>query len=489
MRISAPSSRWHSTRSGLRITTSPTVWMSPAVTTAGPDFFTTMRLGPSPCILMAMSLMLSRMSVTSSRTPGIEENSCSTPSMCTDCTLAPCSDERRMRRSALPSVRPKPRSSGSATTTAERFGSAPAVTCSLFGLISSCQFFWIVTSITILLGGAVPRAHSHSARGKISGDGRPGAGPPDAISDAPALARTAAVVRDRRHVADRRDHEAGRLQRAQRRLAARAGSRDLDLERAHAVLLCLLGDVLTGDLRRIGRRLARSLEAHRPGRRPRDGVALRVRDGDHGIVEGGVHMRHARGDVLALAAADAGGFLAHSCFPSRLARRRAWCRELSRSRTAIVIPVLRSMLRSALRRPLLAGDGLGGPLAGARIGVGALAADRKVAAMAQPAIAAEVLQPLDVELNLAPQVALDEVVAVDHLAALQHFLIRQLRHPPLRRQVDLVHDLLRLLGPDAVDVLKRDHHALVGRDVHTSDTGHSRYSLAGARRRFAKISP
>src|ERR1051325_5981978 len=311
MRISAPSSRWHSTRSGLRITTSPTVWMSPAVTTAGPDFFTTMRLGPSPCILMAMSLMLSTMSVTSSRTPAIEENSCSTPSMCTDCTLAPCSDERRMRRSALPRVSPKPRSSGSATTVAERFASAPAVTCSLFGLISSCQFFWIVTSSPFSLARAVP-AQSHSARGKIQRRRTADAGPPDAIcSDAPALARPAAVVRDRRHVADRSDHEAGRLQRAQRRFAARAGSRDLELERAHAVLLRLLGGVLGGDLRRIGGRLARSLEAHGPGRRPGDRVALRVGDRDHGVVEGGIHVRHAGGDVLALAATDAGGFLAH----------------------------------------------------------------------------------------------------------------------------------------------------------------------------------
>ena len=99
---------------------SPTVWMSPAVTVPGPCFFTTMRLGPSPCILMAMSLMLSTMSVTSSRTPAIEENSCSTPSICTDCTAAPCSEDSRMRRSALPSVTPKPRSSGSATTVATR---------------------------------------------------------------------------------------------------------------------------------------------------------------------------------------------------------------------------------------------------------------------------------------------------------------------------------------------------------------------------------
>ena len=123
MRISAPSSSVQRTRSGLSTTMSPTVWMSPAVTVPGPCFFTTMRLGPSPCILMAMSLMLSTMSVTSSRTPGIDENSCSTPSICTDCTAAPCSEDNRMRRSALPSVTPKPRSSGSATTVASRLGS------------------------------------------------------------------------------------------------------------------------------------------------------------------------------------------------------------------------------------------------------------------------------------------------------------------------------------------------------------------------------
>jgi hypothetical protein len=44
---------------------------------------------------MAISLMLSTMSVTSSRTPGIEENSCSTPSICTAVTAAPRSDDSK----------------------------------------------------------------------------------------------------------------------------------------------------------------------------------------------------------------------------------------------------------------------------------------------------------------------------------------------------------------------------------------------------------
>src|ERR1700676_2885212 len=51
---------------------------------------------------------------------------------------------------------------------------------------------------------------------------------------------------------------------------------------------------------------------------------------------------------------------------------------------------------------LLAGDRLGRPFAGARIGMSALAADRKAAPMPQPAVAAEVHQPLDVHGCLAP---------------------------------------------------------------------------------------
>src|SRR5215468_11036408 len=56
---------------------------------------------------------------------------------------------------------------------------------------------------------------------------------------------------------------------------------------------------------------------------------------------------------------------------------------------------------------LLAGDRLGRSLAGAGIGVCALAAHREAATVAQPAIAAEIHQPLDVHRDIAPQVALD----------------------------------------------------------------------------------
>src|SRR5262249_43022696 len=127
------------------------------------------------------------------------------------------------------------------------------------------------------------------------------------------LARPATIVRDRRYIADRRHREARGLQRTQRRLAARAGTRDLDLEGAHAVLHRLLGGVLRGDLRGERGRLARALEAVAARRRPCNRVALRVGDGDHRVVERRVDVRDARRDVLALAPTDAlCSFLAHA---------------------------------------------------------------------------------------------------------------------------------------------------------------------------------
>src|SRR6201999_1300573 len=131
-------------------------------------------------------------------------------------------------------------------------------------------------------------------------------------SNAPALARTATIVRDRGHVADRCDGEARRLQRTKRRFAARTRTCNFNLQRAHAVFLRLLGDVFRRDLRGIGGRFARTLETHRSGRRPGNGVALRVGDGDGRIVERRIHVRDTGCDVLALTAADAGGFLTHS---------------------------------------------------------------------------------------------------------------------------------------------------------------------------------
>src|SRR5579872_7283183 len=146
--------------------------------------------------------------------------------------------------------------------------------------------------------------------------------------------------------------------------------------------------------------------------------------------------------------------------------------------------------RSALL--LLARYGLGGALAGAGVGVGALAADGQPLAVAQTPVAGEVHQALDVDGGLAAQIPFDGVVAIDRLADLQHFLVGQLVDPARVIDADLAYDLVRLGLADAVDVLQRDHDALVGRDVDAGDTGHARALLEtmhGKRERRLRTRP
>ena len=58
----------------------------------------------SECMRHTTPLRLSTMSVTSSVTPSMVENSCATPSMRTLVTAAPASDDSSTRRSELPNV-------------------------------------------------------------------------------------------------------------------------------------------------------------------------------------------------------------------------------------------------------------------------------------------------------------------------------------------------------------------------------------------------
>src|SRR5947208_916461 len=103
-------------------------------------------------------------------------------------------------------------------------------------------------------------------------------------------------------------------------------------------------------------------------------------------------MRGARGDVLALASPQT------RC-----------CRRFRHLALSAVTPVV----RPGARLFLLARDRTRRPLAGTRVGVRPLAADRQALAMAQPAIGAEIHQPLDVHRHVTAQIALDHVFAVD----------------------------------------------------------------------------
>src|SRR3954466_4584591 len=101
---------------------------------------------------------------------------------------------------------------------------------------------------------------------------------------------------------------------------------------------------------------------------------------------------------------------------------------------------------------LLAGARLGLALAGARVGVRALAADREALAMAKPAVAGEVHQPLDVHCGLTAKVALDRMVLVDRLADVQHLLVGKVLDALLGRNAELLGDLLGRGPANSVDV-------------------------------------
>src|SRR6266540_1080286 len=89
--------------------------MSAAVTSPGPVARRNIVAGSLVSERSRSSLTLRMMSVTSSLTPGMLENSCRTPSILIDVTAAPGMDDSSVRRSELPSVYPKPGSSGSIT--------------------------------------------------------------------------------------------------------------------------------------------------------------------------------------------------------------------------------------------------------------------------------------------------------------------------------------------------------------------------------------
>src|SRR5690606_14505868 len=104
------------------------------------------------------------------------------------------------------------------------------------------------------------------------------------------------------------DLEAGGLQRADRGLAAGARPLDEDVDLLHAVLLGPACRGLSRELRGVGRRLARALEADLAGGGPGDHGAGRVRDGHDRVVERALDVRVAEGHgPLVLAARLARG--------------------------------------------------------------------------------------------------------------------------------------------------------------------------------------
>src|SRR5205823_13165729 len=120
-------------------------------------------------------------------------------------------------------------------------------------------------------------------------------------------------------VGDGRALGTGGLERANRRLPPRARAADEHLDRPHAVLHRPPRGCFRGDLRSERGRLAAALEALRARRSPGHDVALRVGDGDDGVVERALDVSLSDSHVFALAAARSYGLLLllGQCLPAR----------------------------------------------------------------------------------------------------------------------------------------------------------------------------
>src|SRR3954453_21551160 len=121
-------------------------------------------------------------------------------------------------------------------------------------------------------------------------------------SDAAPLGRAASVVRDGRDVGDRAGLEAGALQGADLLLAAGAGSLDVDLDLAHAVIHGAARGAVRRERGCIRRALPGALEPGDASGTPRDDGPGLVRDRHDRVVEACQDMNVPLGDVLALPA-------------------------------------------------------------------------------------------------------------------------------------------------------------------------------------------
>ena len=113
----------------------------PALSSPEPVDFRYIFFSPGECTLTAIDFKFNNISVKSSFTPGIVENSWTTPLIFTEVIAAPCNDESRILLIELPKVKPKPRSSGSAISLPILPFVSSTLTSIFVGLINSLQFF------------------------------------------------------------------------------------------------------------------------------------------------------------------------------------------------------------------------------------------------------------------------------------------------------------------------------------------------------------
>ena len=93
--------------------------------------------------------------------------------------------------------------------------------------------------------------------------------------------------------------------------------------------------------------------------------------------------------------------------------------------------------------------------------------------MTHPAVRADLDQPLDVERDLAPQIAFHLVAAVDQLAEPVDLLLGQITDTGVRVDIRLDEDLLGRWQAKPIDVGQGDLDPLLAGNVDSGNSGHT----------------
>src|SRR5665811_70460 len=125
-----------------------------------------------------------------------------------------------------------------------------------------------------------------------------------------------------------------------------------------------------------------------------------------------------------------------------------------------------------LGRPLLAGHSALGALAGARVGLGALTANRKTATVTNALVAADLNLAADVGGYLTTEVTLDLEVACQVVAELDQLLVTKVLDTSVGADTRLGQCLFRAGVTHAEYIGKCDLDALLAREVDTNKTCH-----------------
>ena len=112
---------------------------------------------------------------------------------------------------------------------------------------------------------------------------------------------------------------------------------------------------------------------------------------------------------------------------------------------------------------LLVRNGLLRSLPSARVVLGILSANRQTPSVTDAAVAADLLQTLDVECDLTAEITLDDLGGIDDLADAGDFFVRQVLHPGIRVHVGVLKDTVGTGASDPINIGQSDFYAFFSR--------------------------